>query len=336
MKRIFWIFALCVFLVPQGMRAQDNIEKMISNSAEKASKKTHDGYQNDPRSKEISSASDIYYFSDKNLFDSFKAAFDRDSGDAYYSDYDENNDKGVILMDKIVIGKDYDNYYVLCFGDENPDYRHAYAMEWNRAGDGFRVIKVYGRRPRIGQSLSSLGLQGLNSLKALSDIDWQSISDSVARELKDIDWQGISDSVAKNLKGINWKGISDSVGRALNGIDWHYLSDSVSNEISKEMREFSNSMEKLRKDFPDLKSPSNLKVIRFEPTWGEKLDKLLNSSSPKNTEDISKIYDLCKNHPADLSESDKDAYIASIKDLRKRTDDRLQKKMLSSSIKFLK
>ncbi|MBP3235371.1 MAG: hypothetical protein J6M61_00025, partial [Bacteroidales bacterium] len=122
----------------------------------------------------------------------------------------------------------------------------------------------------------------------------------------------------------------------LNGIDWHYLSDSVSNEISKEMREFSNSMEKLRKDFPDLKSPGNLKVIRFEPTWGEKLDKLLNSSSPKSTEEISKIYDLCKNHPADLSESDKDAYIASIKDLRKRTDDRLQKKMLSSSIKFLK
>lgn len=158
----------------------------------------------------------------------------------------------------------------------------------------------------------------------------------MAHELKDIDWQGISDSVAKNLKGINWKGISDSVGRALNGIDWHYLSDSVSNEISKEMREFSNSMEKLRKDFPDLKLPSNLKVIRFEPTWGEKLDKLLKSSSPKSTEDISKIYDLCKNHPADLSESDKDAYIASIKDLRKRTDDRLQKKMLSSSIKFLK
>ncbi|MDY6385189.1 MAG: hypothetical protein SPL26_06650 [Bacteroidales bacterium] len=336
MKRIFWIFALCVFLVPQGIWAQENIEKMISNSAEKASKKTHDSYQNDPRSKEISSASNIYYFSDKKLFDSFKAAFDKDSGDAYYSDYDENSGKRIILMDKIVIGKDYDNYYVLCFADENPDYRHAYAMEWNRAGDGFRVIKVYGRRPRIGQSLSSLGLKGLNSLKALSDIDWQSISDSVARELKDIDWQGISDSVAKNLKGINWKGISDSVGRALNGIDWHYLSDSVSNEISKEMREFSNSMEKLRKDFPDLKSPGNLKVIRFEPTWGEKLDKLLNSSSPKSTEEISKIYDLCKNHPADLSESDKDAYIASIKDLRKRTDDRLQKKMLSSSIKFLK
>ena len=92
----------------------------------------------------------------------------------------------------------------------------------------------------------------------------------------------------------------------------------MSNEISKEMREFSNSMEKLRKDFPDLKLPSNLKVIRFEPTWGEKLDKLLKSSSPKSTEDISKIYDLCKNHPADLSESDKDAYIASIKDLRKQ------------------
>ena len=331
MKRIFWIFALCVFLVPQGMRAQDNIEKMISNSAEKASKKTHDGYQNDPRSKEISSASDIYYFSDKNLFDSFKAAFDRDSGDAYYSDYDENNDKGVILMDKIKIGKDYDSHYVLCFPDENPDYRYGYALEWNNKWNGFRVVKVHGEKP--GNDFSSLFMGGLDSLR---NINWKWISDSVAHELKDIDWQGISDSVAKNLKGINWKGISDSVGRALNGIDWHYLSDSVSNEISKEMREFSNSMEKLRKDFPDLKSPSNLKVIRFEPTWGEKLDKLLNSSSPKNTEDISKIYDLCKNHPADLSESDKDAYIASIKDLRKRTDDRLQKKMLSSSIKFLK
>lgn len=331
MKRIFWIFALCVFLVPQGMRAQDNIEKMISNSAEKASKKTHDGYQNDPRSKEISTASDIYYFSDKKLFDSFKAAFDKDSGDAYYSDYDENNDKGVILMDKIKIGKDYDSHYVLCFPDENPDYRYGYALEWNNKWNGFRVVKVHGEKP--GNDFSSLFMGGLDSLR---NINWKWISDSVAHELKDIDWQGISDSVAKNLKGINWKGISDSVGRALNGIDWHYLSDSVSNEISKEMREFSNSMEKLRKDFPDLKSPSNLKVIRFEPTWGEKLDKLLNSSSPKNTEDISKIYDLCKNHPADLSESDKDAYIASIKDLRKRTDDRLQKKMLSSSIKFLK
>lgn len=331
MKRIFWIFALCVFLVPQGMRAQDNIEKMISNSAEKASKKTHDGYQNDQRSKEISTASDIYYFSDKKLFDSFKAAFDKDSGDAYYSDYDENNDKGVILMDKIKIGKDYDSHYVLCFPDENPDYRYGYALEWNNKWNGFRVVKVHGEKP--GNDFSSLFMGGLDSLR---NINWKWISDSVAHELKDIDWQGISDSVAKNLKGINWKGISDSVGRALNGIDWHYLSDSVSNEISKEMREFSNSMEKLRKDFPDLKSPSNLKVIRFEPTWGEKLDKLLNSSSPKNTEDISKIYDLCKNHPADLSESDKDAYIASIKDLRKRTDDRLQKKMLSSSIKFLK
>lgn len=331
MKRIFWIFALCVFLVPQGMRAQDNIEKMISNSAEKASKKTHDGYQNDPRSKEISSASDIYYFPDKNLFDSFKAAFDRDSGDAYYSDYDENSGKRIILMDKIKIGKDYDSHYVLCFPDENPDYRYGYALEWNNKWNGFRVVKVHGEKP--GNDFSSLFMGGLDSLR---NINWKWISDSVAHELKDIDWQGISDSVAKNLKGINWKGISDSVGRALNGIDWHYLSDSVSNEISKEMREFSNSMEKLRKDFPDLKSPSNLKVIRFEPTWGEKLDKLLNSSSPKNTEDISKIYDLCKNHPADLSESDKDAYIASIKDLRKRTDDRLQKKMLSSSIKFLK
>ena len=331
MKRIFWIFALCVFLVPQGMRAQDNIEKMISNSAEKASKKTHDGYQNDPRSKEISSASDIYYFPDKNLFDSFKAAFDRDSGDAYYSDYDENSGKRIILMDKIKIGKDYDSHYVLCFPDENPDYRYGYALEWNNKWNGFRVVKVHGEKP--GNDFSSLFMGGLDSLR---NINWKWISDSVAHELKGIDWKGISDSVAQNLKGINWKGISDSVGRALNGIDWHYLSDSVSNEISKEMREFSNSMEKLRKDFPDLKSPSNLKVIRFEPTWGEKLDKLLNSSSPKNTEDISKIYDLCKNHPADLSESDKDAYIASIKDLRKRTDDRLQKKMLSSSIKFLK
>ena len=268
-----------------------------------------------------------------SLFD-FLPAEDREEYIGYVVQITEGK-IGTYLEHRFVL-KSGEVINVLCFGDENPDYRHAYAMEWNRAGDGFRVIKVYGRRPRIGQSLSSLGLQGLNSLKALSDIDWQSISDSVARELKDIDWQGISDSVAKNLKGINWKGISDSVGRALNGIDWHYLSDSVSNEISKEMREFSNSMEKLRKDFPDLKSPSNLKVIRFEPTWGEKLDKLLNSSSPKNTEDISKIYDLCKNHPADLSESDKDAYIASIKDLRKRTDDRLQKKMLSSSIKFLK
>lgn len=331
MKRIFWIFALCVFLVPQGIWAQENIEKMISNSAEKASKKTHDSYQNDPRSKEISSASNIYYFSDKKLFDSFKAAFDKDSGDAYYSDYDENSGKRIILMDKIKIGKDYDSHYVLCFPDENPDYRYGYALEWNNKWNGFRVVKVHGEKP--GNDFSSLFMGGLDSLR---NINWKWISDSVAHELKDIDWQGISDSVAKNLKGINWKGISDSVGRALNGIDWHYLSDSVSNEISKEMREFSNSMEKLRKDFPDLKSPSNLKVIRFEPTWGEKLDKLLNSSSPKNTEDISKIYDLCKNHPADLSESDKDAYIASIKDLRKRTDDRLQKKMLSSSIKFLK
>lgn len=331
MKRIFWIFALCVFLVPQGMRAQDNIEKMISNSAEKASKKTHDSYQNDPRSKEISSASNIYYFSDKKLFDSFKAAFDKDSGDAYYSDYDENSGKRIILMDKIKIGKDYDSHYVLCFPDENPDYRYGYALEWNNKWNGFRVVKVHGEKP--GNDFSSLFMGGLDSLR---NINWKWISDSVAHELKDIDWQGISDSVAKNLKGINWKGISDSVGRALNGIDWHYLSDSVSNEISKEMREFSNSMEKLRKDFPDLKLPSNLKVIRFEPTWGEKLDKLLKSSSPKSTEDISKIYDLCKNHPADLSESDKDAYIASIKDLRKRTDDRLQKKMLSSSIKFLK
>ena len=331
MKRIFWIFALCVFLVPQGIWAQENIEKMISNSAEKASKKTHDSYQNDPRSKEISSASNIYYFSDKKLFDSFKAAFDKDSGDAYYSDYDENSGKRIILMDKIKIGKDYDSHYVLCFPDENPDYRYGYALEWNNKWNGFRVVKVHGEKP--GNDFSSLFMGGLDSLR---NINWKWISDSVARELKDIDWQGISDSVAKNLKGINWKGISDSVGRALNGIDWHYLSDSVSNEISKEMREFSNSMEKLRKDFPDLKSPSNLKVIRFEPTWGEKLDKLLKSSSPKSTEDISKIYDLCKNHPADLSESDKDAYIASIKDLRKRTDDRLQKKMLSSSIKFLK
>lgn len=331
MKRIFWIFALCVFLVPQGIWAQENIEKMISNSAEKASKKTHDSYQNDPRSKEISSASNIYYFSDKKLFDSFKAAFDKDSGDAYYSDYDENSGKRIILMDKIKIGKDYDSHYVLCFPDENPDYRYGYALEWNNKWNGFRVVKVHGEKP--GNDFSSLFMGGLDSLR---NINWKWISDSVARELKDIDWQGISDSVAKNLKGINWKGISDSVGRALNGIDWHYLSDSVSNEISKEMREFSNSMEKLRKDFPNLKSPSNLKVIRFEPTWGEKLDKLLNSSSPKSTEDISKIYDLCKNHPADLSESDKDAYIASIKDLRKRTDDRLQKKMLSSSIKFLK
>ena len=331
MKRIFWIFALCVFLVPQGIWAQENIEKMISNSAEKASKKTHDSYQNDPRSKEISSASNIYYFSDKKLFDSFKAAFDKDSGDAYYSDYDENSGKRIILMDKIKIGKDYDSHYVLCFPDENPDYRYGYALEWNNKWNGFRVVKVHGEKP--GNDFSSLFMGGLDSLR---NINWKWISDSVAHELKDIDWQGISDSVAKNLKGINWKGISDSVGRALNGIDWHYLSDSVSNEISKEMREFSNSMEKLRKDFPDLKSPSNLKVIRFEPTWGEKLDKLLNSSSPKSTEDISKIYDLCKNHPADLSESDKDAYIASIKDLRKRTDDRLQKKMLSSSIKFLK
>ena len=331
MKRIFWIFALCVFLVPQGIWAQENIEKMISNSAEKASKKTHDSYQNDPRSKEISSASNIYYFSDKKLFDSFKAAFDKDSGDAYYSDYDENSGKRIILMDKIKIGKDYDSHYVLCFPDENPDYRYGYALEWNNKWNGFRVVKVHGEKP--GNDFSSLFMGGLDSLR---NINWKWISDSVAHELKDIDWQGISDSVAKNLKGINWKGISDSVGRALNGIDWHYLSDSVSNEISKEMREFSNSMEKLRKDFPDLKLPSNLKVIRFEPTWGEKLDKLLNSSSPKSTEEISKIYDLCKNHPADLSESDKDAYIASIKDLRKRTDDRLQKKMLSSSIKFLK
>lgn len=331
MKRIFWIFALCVFLVPQGMWAQENIEKMISNSAEKASKKTHDSYQNDPRSKEISSASNIYYFSDKKLLDSFKAAFDKDSGDAYYSDYDENSGKRIILMDKIKIGKDYDSHYVLCFPDENPDYRYGYALEWNNKWNGFRVVKVHGEKP--GNDFSSLFMGGLDSLR---NINWKWISDSVAHELKDIDWQGISDSVAKNLKGINWKGISDSVGRALNGIDWHYLSDSVSNEISKEMREFSNSMEKLRKDFPDLKLPSNLKVIRFEPTWGEKLDKLLKSSSPKSTEDISKIYDLCKNHPADLSESDKDAYIASIKDLRKRTDDRLQKKMLSSSIKFLK
>ena len=331
MKRIFWIFALCVFLVPQGMRAQDNIEKMISNSAEKASKKTHDGYQNDPRSKEISSASDIYYFPDKNLFDSFKAAFDKDSGDAYYSDYDENSGKRIILMDKIKIGKDYDSHYVLCFPDENPDYRYGYALEWNNKWNGFRVVKVHGEKP--GNDFSSLFMGGLDSLR---NINWKWISDSVAHELKGIDWKGISDSVAQNLKGINWKGISDSVGRALNGIDWHYLSDSVSNEISKEMREFSKSMEKLRKDFPDLKLPSNLKVIRFEPTWGEKLDKLLKSSSPKSTEDISKIYDLCKNHPADLSESDKNAYIASIKDLRKRTDDRLQKKMLSSSIKFLK
>lgn len=331
MKRIFWIFALCVFLVPQGIWAQENIEKMILNSAEKASKKTHDSYQNDPRSKEISSASNIYYFSDKKLFDSFKAAFDKDSGDAYYSDYDENSGKRIILMDKIKIGKDYDSHYVLCFPDENPDYRYGYALEWNNKWNGFRVVKVHGEKP--GNDFSSLFMGGLDSLR---NINWKWISDSVAHELKGIDWKGISDSVAQNLKGINWKGISDSVGRALNGIDWHYLSDSVSNEISKEMREFSNSMEKLRKDFPDLKSPSNLKVIRFEPTWGEKLDKLLNSPSPKNTEDISKIYDLCKNHPADLSESDKDAYIASIKDLRKRTDDRLQKKMLSSSIKFLK
>ena len=331
MKRIFWIFALCVFLVPQGIWAQENIEKMISNSAEKASKKTHDSYQNDPRSKEISSASNIYYFSDKKLFDSFKAAFDKDSGDAYYSDYDENSGKRIILMDKIKIGKDYDSHYVLCFPDENPDYRYGYALEWNNKWNGFRVVKVHGEKP--GNDFSSLFMGGLDSLR---NINWKWISDSVAHELKGIDWKGISDSVAQNLKGINWKGISDSVGRALNGIDWHYLSDSVSNEISKEMREFSNSMEKLRKDFPDLKSPGNLKVIRFEPTWGEKLDKLLNSSSPKSTEEISKIYDLCKNHPADLSESDKDAYIASIKDLRKRTDDRLQKKMLSSSIKFLK
>lgn len=334
MKRIFWIFALCVFLVPQGIWAQENIEKMISNSAEKASKKTHDSYQNDPRSKEISSASNIYYFSDKKLFDSFKAAFDKDSGDAYYSDYDENSGKRIILMDKIKIGKDYDSHYVLCFPDENPDYRYGYALEWNNKWNGFRVVKVHGEKP--GNDFSSLFMGGLDSLR---NINWKWISDSVARELKDIDWQGISDSVAKNLKGINWKGISDSVGRALNGIDWHYLSDSVSNEISKEMREFSKSMEKLRKDFSERRSPSDkdyLKVIRFEPTWGEKLDKLLKSSSPKSTEDISKIYDLCKNHPADLSESDKNAYIASIKDLRKRTDDRLQKKMLSSSIKFLK
>ena len=331
MKRIFWIFALCVFLVPQGIWAQENIEKMISNSAEKASKKTHDSYQNDPRSKEISSASNIYYFSDKKLFDSFKAAFDKDSGDAYYSDYDENSGKRIILMDKIKIGKDYDSHYVLCFPDENPDYRYGYALEWNNKWNGFRVVKVHGEKP--GNDFSSLFMGGLDSLR---NINWKWISDSVAHALNGIDWNGISDSVAQNLKGINWMGISDSVGRALNGIDWHYLSDSVSNEISKEMREFSNSMEKLRKDFPDLKLPSNLKVIRFEPTWGEKLDKLLKSSSPKSTEDISKIYDLCKNHPADLSESDKDAYIASIKDLRKRTDDRLQKKMLSSSIKFLK
>ncbi|MEE3430674.1 MAG: hypothetical protein VZR34_07345, partial [Candidatus Cryptobacteroides sp.] len=248
MKRIFWIFALCVFLVPQGIWAQENIEKMISNSAEKASKKTHDSYQNDPRSKEISSASNIYYFSDKKLFDSFKAAFDKDSGDAYYSDYDENSGKRIILMDKIKIGKDYDSHYVLCFPDENPDYRYGYALEWNNKWNGFRVVKVHGEKP--GNDFSSLFMGGLDSLR---NINWKWISDSVAHELKGIDWKGISDSVAQNLKGINWKGISDSVGRALNGIDWHYLSDSVSNEISKEMREFSNSMEKLRKDFPDLK-----------------------------------------------------------------------------------
>ena len=171
MKRIFWIFALCVFLVPQGIWAQENIEKMISNSAEKASKKTHDSYQNDPRSKEISSASNIYYFSDKKLFDSFKA-------------------------------KDYDSHYVLCFPDENPDYRYGYALEWNNKWNGFRVVKVHGEKP--GNDFSSLFMGGLDSLR---NINWKWISDSVAHELKDIDWQGISDSVAKNLKGINWKGI---------------------------------------------------------------------------------------------------------------------------------
>ncbi|MDD7454710.1 MAG: hypothetical protein PUK70_00425 [Bacteroidales bacterium] len=334
MKRIFLIFALCAFFVPQGMWAQENIDKMISASAEKASKKTHDSYQNDPRLKEVSSASDVYYFSDKKLFDGFKAAFDKDSGDAYYSDYDENSGKRIILMGKIKIGKDYDSHYVLCFPDENLDYRYGYALEWNKKWNGFRVVKVHGERP--GKDFSSVVIVGLDSLR---NINWKWISDSVARELQAIDWKGISDSVAQNLKGINWRGINDSVCRALNGIDWHYLSDSVSSEISKEMKEFSKSMEKFRKGFSGRRSTSDkdyLKVIPFEPTWGEKLDKLLKSSSPKNTEEISKIYDLCKNRPADLSESDREAYIASIKDLLKRTDDRLQKKMLSSSIKFLK
>ena len=124
MKRIFWIFALCVFLVPQGIWAQENIEKMISNSAEKASKKTHDSYQNDPRSKEISSASNIYYFSDKKLFDSFKAAFDKDSGDAYYSDYDENSGKRRSRLGKIMIA-------ITCFVSQTKIRTIGMAMLWN-------------------------------------------------------------------------------------------------------------------------------------------------------------------------------------------------------------
>jgi hypothetical protein len=355
MKKLYSLIILLALVAPQGLWAQSSIESTLSEAVsryEKSNIKEDHRTKNNPDGS--SASTDVYTFTEvqKSDVDDFIKAFEKDSKDAYFYEKGNRRDRQVLLGEN-VIGRDYDWHNVLCFNDsEREDYRYGYALEWNDGDNDFRVTIEYGERPvrdlsmfkdRFGGFDSFLDSFGDTLATTFGDIDWSAFGKYMDDAMSSVDWKQLSDSVAKSMriagdsvyvaiKGIDWDEIGDSVSRALNSVDWSGISDSVAREIRSEVDQFHREFDRPEKD----SSKSDfLKPIK-EKSWSEKFDDLMDTASPNSAEDISKIYDLCKNHPANLSKEDRESYMDSLKDLRKRADDRVLRKMLSASIKFLK
>ena len=356
MKKLYSLFILLALVAPQGIWAQSSIKSTLSEAVRKYEKSNIKEDHSTKTNPDGSSAStDVYTFSEvqKSDVDDFIMAFDKDSKDAYFYEKGNKRDRQVLLGENI-IGRDYDWHNVLCFDDSSREgYRYGYALEWNDSGNDFRVTIEYGEKPARDLSmfknsfdsfLDGFGSLGDTVFNALGDIDWNAFGKYMDDAMSSVDWKQLSDSVARSMriagdsvyvaiKGIDWNAIGDSVSRALNSVDWSGISDSVAREIRGEADQFRREFNRSEND--DSGNSDFLKPIR-EKSWSEKFDDLMDTASPNSTEDISKIYDLCKNHPANLSKEDRESYTDSLKDLRKRSDDRVLRKMLSASIKFLK
>jgi hypothetical protein len=358
MKRLYSLIILLALVAPQGLWAQNSIKSTLSEAVSKYEKSNIKEDHRTKKNPDGSSAStDVYTFTDvqKSDVDDFIDSFDKDSQDAYFYEKGNRSDRQVLLGENI-IGRDYDWHNVLCFNDsEHEGYRYGYALEWNDSGNDFRVTIEYGERPARDLSMfkdsfdsfmDGFGSLGDTVFNALGDIDWNAFGKYMDDAMSSVDWRQLSDSVAKSMriagdsvydaiKGIDWGEIGDSVSRALNSVDWSGISDSVAREIRGEADQFRRELDRSRESERDSRGSGFLKPLR-EKSWSEKFDDLMDTASPNSTEDISKIYDLCKNHPANLSKEDRESYTDSLKDLRKRSDDRVLRKMLSASIKFLK
>lgn len=280
------------------------------------------------------------------------SAFDADKDGAYYVNQSEGKGRDLIEIGDVVIGSDYDSYYVLCFEDKkDASMRKAYALEWNQNGSAFRFMSDYGPRP---QALRYGRLKNID-LSSIAD-DMNSFADSITREINKIDWKAFADSISMKYEDFDWDAYSDSISVAIDSVTAafrnfdrqpkrcyrFYFDGPMRKEPDGHMGEsehmgFGQHMGSGQHSGSGRQKGQAISSDR-ESSWSSRLYRQIDRAGRADdaTAYVSEIYSLCRNCPDSIVKEDRKKAADKIAELRSSMKDKMLRKLLSASIKALK